>query len=265
METKLQISNGEESSVGGTFQGPADERIVLMAHGLLGSRDEYLDTHKRIAVALSSHGVGSLRVDFRGHGASSGNLEEFSIRSQASDLSASIRWIRETYPEKKVTLLATSFGAPAAILAAISHSDVVDSVVLIAPVLDFRRTFVEPFTAWGQTKFGAKRIVEAISGGSLEIEDGYALSREVLTEIISVSIPDILQVSGVELTVFHGREDDMVPFEISYDVAQRISTVELIPLDGTEHGLTVVGDDNFTDARSLENVERVASFIGQLA
>ena len=71
---------------------------VIMAHGLLGSKNEYLDTQARIAEKLEEHGIGSLRIDFCGHGDSERDLENFSLSSQIEDMSAAIEWLKR---EKK--------------------------------------------------------------------------------------------------------------------------------------------------------------------
>ena len=64
--------------------------VVIMAHGLQGSKDEYLNTQLRIADELKKLGIGSLRIDFRGHGESEQSLEEFSLKSQIEDLVTAI-------------------------------------------------------------------------------------------------------------------------------------------------------------------------------
>ncbi|MGB0933075.1 MAG: alpha/beta hydrolase [Lishizhenia sp.] len=88
--------------------------IVILASGSgAQDRNEELLGHKPflvIADYLSSNGIGVLRFDDRGTGASGGRFEGASIYDFSADLEAALIYIREKYPEHPVGVLGHSEG-----------------------------------------------------------------------------------------------------------------------------------------------------------
>lgn len=113
-----------------------------MAHGLQGSKDEYLDTQKRIAEKLETFGFGSLRIDFRGHGNSKAPLNEFSLASQVEELSAAVKWLSEKRKNVRIIPMGISFGAPPTLILSELYHNIIEKCVLIAPVTDYKTTFI---------------------------------------------------------------------------------------------------------------------------
>ena len=122
---------------------PGDEKraAVIMAHGIMGSKNEYLDTQARIAEKLEYMGIASLRIDFRGHGDSDRTMKEFSLDTQIQDLCDSIRWMQNKKYSSFI-LLGISFGAPPAMIVSALYKQIVKKCVLIAPVTDYKKTFI---------------------------------------------------------------------------------------------------------------------------
>lgn len=162
--------------------------IVLIAHGIMGSKNEYLNTSARIAEKLEEQGYGSLRIDFRGHGDSKKGLSEFSLSSQVEDLCNSITWLlAQGY--SKIVLVGISFGAPPAIIASELFKESIKKCVLIAPVLDYKKTFVEPQVSWGRENFGYSNLLRSINGNGLALDTEYVLSPSVLLDMLLVDVP----------------------------------------------------------------------------
>ena len=70
-ENVIYITGRKGVQIPAAFEEGIDTNpVVIMAHGLQGSKDEYLNTQLRIADELKKLGIGSLRIDFRGHGES---------------------------------------------------------------------------------------------------------------------------------------------------------------------------------------------------
>lgn len=236
-------------------------RMVIFSHGIQGDRDEYLGTQRRLAHMLYENGVGSLRIDHRGHGKSVAPLEEYSVRTQTDDLRRSIAWAIEEFGLHKVTLAGISFGAPATLICAAACPSYVSQLVLVAPVLDMRATFIEPTTTWGLSNFGLKRIREAItSGNGIELDRTYTLGVDVVSEMCLLDVPFFVStLVNKRIVIFHGADDDMVPLESSKAVADANGNVSIVVMHRTEHGLTEVGDDTFTSQRSTNNANAVVS------
>ena len=70
------------------------------------------------------------------------------IMGELLDIEASISYITKEFP--KIGLLACSFGAGPAILYSINHLNLIKTLVLWNPVLDYEQTFLKPRLPWGK-------------------------------------------------------------------------------------------------------------------
>jgi dienelactone hydrolase len=95
-ETAVSIPSGGHDIVG-TLALPADAEgpvpAVLMLHGYGSSADEVGDMYGRLAEALAAQGVGSLRIDFAGMGASTASTLEYTYDSMIGDASTALDWL----------------------------------------------------------------------------------------------------------------------------------------------------------------------------
>ena len=95
-ETSVSIPSTDHDIVG-TLALPADAEgpvpAVLMLHGYGSSADEVGDMYGRLADALAAQGIGSLRIDFAGMGASEASTLEYTYDSMVSDASTALDWL----------------------------------------------------------------------------------------------------------------------------------------------------------------------------
>ena len=241
--------------------GEEKKPVVIMAHGLQGSKDEYLDTQKRIAEKLETFGFGSLRIDFRGHGTSKAPLNEFSLASQVEDLSAAVKWLSEKRKNVRIIPMGISFGAPQTLILFELYNHISEKCVLIAPVKDYKTTFLYPKTQWGKDLFGYEKIVEGIRNDALYIEKEYILGRTVLLDILMVDIPTFVKNTDYEISIFHGMCDELVPIYTSESLSAIRKKIKLFCLEKTEHGLTETGDEDFSSPVSISNLAKVVAEI----
>lgn len=241
--------------------GNAEGITVVMAHGLQGSKNEYLNTQARIAERLEEQGIGTLRIDFSGHGDSERGLYQFALRSQVADMVASIEWLIKEKKVNSIVTLGISFGAAPAIISAEIFKNIVGKCVLIAPVTDYKKTFVYPLTSWGREKFGYEKIMDGIRNGGLEIEEKYVLCTDVLLEMLTVDIPNFVKQTSFNISIFHGKCDDMVSITTSENMLSLRKYIKLIELENTEHGLTEVGDEEFITQITCDNLDKVVNEI----
>lgn len=97
-ETAVAIpSDGYD--IAGTLALPADAEgpvpAVLMLHGYASSADEVGDMYGRLAETLAALGIGSLRIDFAGMGASTASTLDYTWDSQTGDALAALDWLVE--------------------------------------------------------------------------------------------------------------------------------------------------------------------------
>ena len=87
----------ESYDIPGTFVLPRSEAgvvpAVLMLHGYGSSADEVGGMYARLADALAAQGVGSLRIDFAGMGASEASTLEYTYDSMISDAAVALDWL----------------------------------------------------------------------------------------------------------------------------------------------------------------------------
>ena len=237
--------------------------VVIMAHGLQGSKDEYLNTQLRIADELKKLGIGSLRIDFRGHGESEQSLEEFSLKSQIEDLVTAIEWLKNKEDKLRIITLGISFGAPPIMVVSELYSSIIKKCVLIAPVVDYKNTFLYPVTDWGRENFGYKKIIEGICTGGINLDEKYRLGREVLMDILLVDVAQFVKNTSYPMYIFHGESDNMVPAILSKEFSKIRSNIKIFLMKKTEHGLTEVGDEEFLSNISIENMKKVIEEISE--
>jgi uncharacterized protein len=88
-------SDGRE--IPGVLALPADAEgpvpAVLMLHGYGSSADEVGDMYGRLAESLAEQGVGSLRIDFAGMGASEASTLDYTYDTQTTDAAAALDWL----------------------------------------------------------------------------------------------------------------------------------------------------------------------------
>ncbi|WP_162250832.1 alpha/beta hydrolase [Pelomonas sp. Root1217] len=109
----VHIPYGERQQVSGWFlPGRAGEGVVLLLHGVRGSRLEMLER----ARWLQREGIGSLALDLPSHGESSGDRISFG-RREALGVQAALGWLRERLPEERLGAIGVSLGGASLLFA----------------------------------------------------------------------------------------------------------------------------------------------------
>jgi len=115
-ETPVAIPSNDYDIVG-TFTLPADAEgpvpAVLMLHGYGSLADEVGDMYGRLAEALAEKGIGSLRIDFAGMGASEASPLEYTYDSMISDAATALDWLvaQESVDPARVGVQGFSLGS----------------------------------------------------------------------------------------------------------------------------------------------------------
>ena len=239
--------------------------LILWLHGITVNKDEYLGFFKDGAEYMSQKGIDSLRIDFRGHGDSSGTSLDFSIVGQMIDIDSAIQYILQSYQPTtiKLHIVGCSFGAPPAIYAAANYSQYVRSLILISPVLSYRRTFLEPEVEWGKSIFNKKSMSNLSRTKQLYIEDTFPVSIRLIEEM-KILRPDLtLRDLQQNIVIIHGDADSMVPYRVSKDISDQIPTIKFISMAGMDHGFMDVSDELGTGEKSLQNKKYIYDIIAE--
>ena len=209
----------------------AVEGAVVLAHGIVADLDEG-GMYRRLADQLAAAGLGVLRFSFRGHGASAGTQRGVTIAGELLDVEAAIGHARAEF-DGPLTVLGSSFGAVAVVESSVyTHPD---QLILWNPVLDLRRTFVEPELPWGQTNFNSDAWRRAMIEGALLVDGTFELGRTLLTEFSRYQPDEVFKSSEVPALIVHGDRDSYVSYDIARAAAQ-VRGCDFHTLAGSDHG-----------------------------
>lgn len=136
-------SSSTSNSVGGArTKYPA----LLITHGLGGSRHDWNGLLIRAAAYAAMNGFIVLRVDFRGHGESTGNTMSITLSTLLADFNAGMQYLHgvEGVDEERVSVLGHSLGGTVAAIGASRRADVKNLIMWSSPydlMGTFRRLF----------------------------------------------------------------------------------------------------------------------------
>lgn len=229
------------------------EECIVLLHGLTTSKNEYQDVYRNLAASLAEHGRQSVRFDFRGHGDSKASLDQFNLYNQIFDTLCVVEWVKSIGGIRKFIILGTSYAASVGIYSSYILGKNVPKLVLLAPILDFNRTFINPETEWGREIFGQSKVVETIFNNSLKVESGFNMTRKSALDMLLLDPRPTLRALPCEISILHGTEDGMVPFAATKEFAEKNKHVNFYQMPQTGHGLAQLEDELRTSQRTIDN------------
>jgi pimeloyl-ACP methyl ester carboxylesterase len=178
-----------------------------------------------------ARGRSYVRFDYRGHGASSGQFEDGSIGSWASDAGA----VLEHVVEGPAVLVGSSMGGWLMLLAALSCPERIRGLVGIAAAPDFTEDLLRP-------RLDPRQEEELRSTGVTTLPNPYGKQPHRLSERFLEEAREHLVLRGrIGLTcpvrLLHGLRDEDVPWQTSLRLAQALESpdVTLTLLKGADH------------------------------
>ncbi len=149
-------------------EGIASPPLVVMAHGLGGTRHMRLDAYAR---QFAAAGIAALVFDYRGFGDSEGTVRQIvDVRQQLADWRSALAYARAELPvdTARIAIWGTSFGG-GHVLSIAAEDHALAGVVAQCPFVDgpssvWRRFLASPISA---TVLFVLAIVDVIRGGLL--------------------------------------------------------------------------------------------------
>jgi len=238
-------------------RGQTDD-VIIWLHGISVDKDEYLGFFRDGALWFARQGPSSIRFDFRGHGESSGTPLDFTVVGQNLDVRAILNLAQQQFgPSVRMHIVAASFGAPPAIFAAQWYPDAVLSVSLIAPVLSYERTFLQPETKWGKELFSTENLEQLDKTGRLYFSESFYIGHQLVEEMKLINPASFLTHLKQRVLVMHGDRDSMVPYMATVAACKGLERVRLITLKGADHGFVDADDEDGILPTSVENKDRI--------
>lgn len=245
-ETSIKFQSHDGTLLTGIIAASSENPIgaVILAHGITAEKNEGT-FYKTLAKDLADEKLLSLRFDFRGHSESERPSHEMTISGEIADLAAAVEELQRR-GFKKVAIIAASFGGGIATLYAEHAQDTISSLALISPVLDYRRTFLEPETPWTRKWFSKSALQNAQSTGFLNL-DGFTLGQPLIEEFSSYSPRNALSKLTTPTLILHGDRDSKISFEIAASASHELSYVRFMPIPGADHGFAGYENEVFRE------------------
>ena len=248
MEQKVYYDSMDGLKLCGVFTIPERKPVgfVLMAHGITTNKDES-GIYTRIANRLCREGYEVLRFDFRAHGESEGKQREMTVSGEIMDLEASVEQLLNRGAQK-VGIVVSSFGGGPCVMYTHKNNDKVGCVVLLQPVLDYTKTFLEPELPWAKQSFNEKSYENLSKKGYLLLDGIFEIGAPLIEEFKKIRPYEHMKFIICPVLTIHGDKDTKVPYEVALKYHKCNEESEFMTIKGADHGFGEENEGKVTDA-----------------
>ena len=203
---------------------------VIFSHGLFSSKDGYKIT--KMAEAIVNSGFTLMTFDFTFAGESAGSIKDISIEEEVDDLKCAINYFKET-GIKKIHLMGSSMGAAITILAASLNIFRIESIILIATPLSFKKLIPE-FT---------ENDVNSLNADDFTSIDGVLVNNHFIKEIFNINMIDAVKRINIPALLIHGQMDSIVDVEnLHLYIQNSPASCSYFIIEDGDHNLTRESD-----------------------
>ncbi|WP_218018270.1 alpha/beta hydrolase [Nocardia shimofusensis] len=238
-------------------------RAVLLVHGGGVTREEG-GFFTRLAAGLADVGIASLRVDLRGHGESEGRQEELTLSTILNDIRVSLAHLRKATGADELSLLGASFGGGICGYYAAKRPDELARLVLLNPQFDYKKRTIDTRPYWTDDIINDEAARELNETGAIQFTPTLEHGRPLLNEVFWLKPNEVLGEIKTPTLIVHGNADTLVPIDGSRAaVAQFTAPVELVEIDGSQHGFAVHDDPQYLNPKSQKYQAEVIGIVAQ--
>lgn len=198
----------EGQKIFGIFHRPLGESsypAILMCHGLAGHKAGRYRTYVNLAEKLAAHGIGVLRIDFRGSGDSEGDFSAMTLMGEVSDALVALQWLEhhDEIDKNRIGLFGRSLGGAVAVIAASEYKQC-KSIALWCPIFSgdqwHDKWLIVKNNNGRPEHLSALCTINGQRGGILFFEELFRMRLE----------PHLARLSHLPLLHAHGLKDDVV-------------------------------------------------------
>jgi pimeloyl-ACP methyl ester carboxylesterase len=195
------------------------------------------DKATALAAFCTERGVGMLRFDYSGHGASSGDFLDGTIGAWTADALAAI----DMLTTGKLVLVGSSMGGWIALLAALARPDRITGLVGIAAAPDFTQRLM-----WDAMAPSERATLER--DGVLSVPSQYGEPTPITRTLIEDGAKHLVLTGRMAIDcpvrLLHGQADPDVPWELALQIAEQVESpdVRVILVKDGDHRLSRPAD-----------------------
>ncbi|WP_309117052.1 alpha/beta fold hydrolase [Saccharothrix sp.] len=248
--TRLRTLDG--LYLAGTYTRPDSEprHAVLLVHGAGVTREEG-GFFARVAQGLSSAGIASLRFDLPGHGESEGRQEDLTLSAMLNVVQSGLDHLRSVSGMTSTSVVAASFSGGISAYYAATKPQELASLVLLNPLIDYKRRFVDEKRAWATGTIDEKAGRQLLEQGYVGHSPTFRLGRPILNEVFWLQPRAVLGQIVAPTLIVHGTRDTFIPVESSREADRQLRcTHRLVEIEGAQHGFAVHDDPTYADPQS---------------
>jgi pimeloyl-ACP methyl ester carboxylesterase len=206
----------------------------------------------RLGVKATSLGIwcreighGSVRMDYFGHGGSSGKARDGTIGRWRDDVVAMIDYIHAEFPNAPLFLVGSSMGGWLMLLASLLRPKHIAGLIGLAAAPDFTERLI-----YNHLNDHQRHTLQ--EEGEISLANDYCSAEYRITKLLIEEARDHLLLTNNIIPIHHpisllaGMADQDVPYEMSIELAKWLAS------DQIELYLHKKGDHRLSDPRSLQ-------------
>ncbi len=228
MPTRHRIQVTDTESIAAVHHSAPSDRWLVFCHGFLSDKSGSYERRARRAV---DEGFNAVRFDFRGCGESDEAFADQSLSTKLDDLAAVV----DSFDPASLVLFGSSFGGKVAFHAA--ADDRIDPIAIATRA---------PVTA--NAAFDEYRSI-VDTEGRCRFDDDRWIDRRFFEDLAAHPFEAVCAaVVDVPVAIFHGRADDVVPIEHSFEAASSLGTDVVLEVSAAEgHIFSAAGNERVLD------------------
>ncbi len=251
MEEKIYINSTDNIRLCALMSNISSDKVVLLCHGIRGDKDER-GSFITLAKEIQEQGYSTIRIDFRGHGESTGIDYEMTISKEIEDVESVIKFLKSK-EYKEIIILGASFGASIVSLVDYSNFGEVKALILWYGALD-------NYDVLRTDNFLSERNKE------IALRDGFYKSYNkagklfrfgilLFEEINKYKPKDKIQAINLPKLFVHGLADETVSYKVSLEIHNKCANSKLELIKNGSHTFDI-------DKQALKDaVDKTVDFI----
>ncbi|MBU2632618.1 lysophospholipase [Patescibacteria group bacterium] len=220
-----------------TFHKGTNSKAVVFAHGMTVDKENE-EPFMQASKKLNKLGFSTLLFDFRAHGKSTGDSKgDFTIFGELIDVSTCFDFIKKQ-GINWVGLAGASFGGSISSLFAGANSNLVQKLVLIYPVLDYKNNLLDCEAPWTK-KYFSDVFNKLNKNGFIKVGSrDFKMGKQVFKEMKNYSPIGALKTYKKPILVIHGDKDSYVKMQTIKNLVEPIPNAKFEIIKNAEHGLS---------------------------